>query len=119
MYAHTKNAKTANYLVVDPDPGPVDPLAVVVLVRGGLKGGGEEGLEALLLAVALVRVPLPEEEEVVGDPVGVAVALGGGAIRQSASCNENEAVFEKPETVWRPREKSFLSFGKTRRIFVV
>ena len=66
-----------SYLIVYSDPGPVDSLLVVVLVCGGLQAGGEEDLKALLLALAVIGVPLAKEEEIVRLLLGEAVTLRG------------------------------------------
>ncbi len=91
------------YLVVNPDPGPANSvahLAEAVLVGGGLERGREEDPETLLRAVALVRVPAAVEEEIVGDLLRASVALRGGAVRKSASCNNTVASQIKRFTTW-------------------
>ncbi len=62
------------------------------LVGGGLEGRCEEYPEALRGAVALVGVPLPEEEQVVGHLLRPAVA-GGGRAEGEVAAWKTEVIF--------------------------
>ena len=71
------NLNYETYLVIDSDSGSVDSIVSVVLVCRGLERCGEKVLEARLVTLTLVRIPLAKKEEVLGNQIGLTIAQRG------------------------------------------